>query len=177
MLWINIIMDTLGSLAFAGEAPLASRMREKPKRRDEPILNRTMRGQIGVTGGYTLLLSVGFLVLPVFRRAFGYASDPVRYLTAFFVLFVFAGLFNCVNARTERLRLFTGILKNRLFLPLFALISTIQLLMVYRGGELFRTVPLPPRLLFRVVLLALTVIPADLIRKYFSRLSGKERSF
>ncbi len=177
MLWVNLIMDTLGGLMFAGEAPLASRMREKPKRRDEPILNRTMRGQIGVTGGYTLLLSVGFLVLPVFRRAFGYASDPVRYLTAFFVLFVFAGLFNCVNARTERLRLFTGILKNRLFLPLFALISTIQLLMVYRGGELFRTVPLPPRLLFRVVLLALTVIPADLIRKYFSRLSGKERSF
>ena len=177
MLWVNLIMDTLGGLMFAGEAPLPSRMREKPKRRDEPILNRYMIGQIAVTGGYTLLLSVGFLVLPVFRRAFGYAGDPVAFLTAFFVLFIFAGLFNCVNARTERLRLFTGILRNRFFVPLLALISSIQLLMVYRGGELFRTVPLSRAHLLRVVLLALSVIPADLIRKFFTGLSGRERRF
>ena len=170
-------MDTLGGLMFAGEAPLPSRMREKPKRRDEPILNRYMIGQIAVTGGYTLLLSVGFLVLPVFRRVFGYANDPVAFLTAFFVLFIFAGLFNCVNARTERLRLFTGILRNRFFLPFLALISSIQLLMVYRGGELFRTVPLSRAILLRVVLLALSVIPADLIRKFFTGLSGRERRF
>lgn len=177
MLWVNLIMDTLGGLMFAGEAPLPSGMREKPKRRDEPILNGYMKGQIAVTGGYTLLLSVGFLVLPFFRRTFGYDRDPVAFLSAFFVLFIFAGLFNCVNARTERLRLFSGIFRNRFFLPLIGLISAIQLLMVYRGGELFRTVPLEPRLLVRVILLAFTVVPADLIRKYFRGLSGKERYF
>ncbi len=177
MLWVNLIMDTLGGLMFAGEAPLSSRMREKPKRRDEPILNGYMKVQIAVTGGYTLLLAVGFLVLPVFRRVFGYAKDPGGFLSAFFVLFVFAGLFNCVNARTERLRLFAGMVRNRLFLPLIALISAIQLLMVYRGGELFRTVPLEPRLLLRVILLAFTVVPADLVRKYFAGLSGKDRFF
>ena len=177
MLWVNLIMDTLGGLMFACEAPLSSRMREKPKRRDEPILNTYMKGQIAVTGGYTLLLAVGFLVLPVFRRLFGYATDPGGFLSAFFVLFVFAGLFNCVNARTERLRLFSGMLRNRLFLPLIALISAIQLLMVYRGGDLFRTVPLEPRLLLRVILLAFTVVPADLIRKYFATLKGKDRFF
>ena len=177
MLWVNLIMDTLGGLMFAGEAPLPSVMREKPKRRDEPILNRYMKGQIAFTGVYTLLLSVGFLVLPFFRRAFGFDAAPVRFLTAFFVLFIFSGLFNCVNARTERLRLFSGILRNRLFLPLIGLISAIQLLMVYRGGELFRTVPLAPRSLVSVVLLAFTVIPVDLVRKYFASLSGRERNF
>ena len=47
MLWINLIMDTLGGLAFAGEAPLESYMKDRPKRRDEPILNRlrTNRGE------------------------------------------------------------------------------------------------------------------------------------
>ena len=174
MLWVNLFMDTLGGLMFAGEAPLPSSMKKKPKRRDEPILTRYMIGQIAVTGGYTLLLSVGFLVLPIFRRAFGFASDSVGFFTAFFVLFIFAGLFNCVNARTERLRLLSGILRNRFFLPLIALISAIQLLMVYRGGELFRTVPLAPSLLLRVVLLASTVIPADLIRKFFTGLSRRE---
>ena len=177
MLWVNLIMDTLGGLMFAGEAPLPSFMREKPKRRDEPILNRTMKGQIAFTGGYTLLLSVGFLVFPFFRRSFGFDAAPVRFLTAFFVLFIFSGLFNCVNARTERLRLFSGMLRNRLFLPLIALISAIQLLMVYRGGELFRTVPLAPRALLSVVLLAFTVIPVDLLRKFFAALSGKKRGY
>ncbi|NLC43507.1 MAG: calcium-translocating P-type ATPase, PMCA-type, partial [Clostridiales bacterium] len=42
MLWINIVMDTLAGLAFAGEPPLAEYMREKPKRRDETIINRYM---------------------------------------------------------------------------------------------------------------------------------------
>ena len=32
MLWVNLIMDTLGGLAFAGEAPLHYYMKEKPKR-------------------------------------------------------------------------------------------------------------------------------------------------
>ena len=32
MLWINIIMDTLGGLAFAGEAPMPYYMKELPKR-------------------------------------------------------------------------------------------------------------------------------------------------
>ena len=136
-----------------------------------------MKGQIAFTGGYTLLLSVGFLVFPFFRRSFGFDAAPVRFLTAFFVLFIFSGLFNCVNARTERLRLFSGMLRNRLFLPLIALISAIQLLMVYRGGELFRTVPLAPRSLLSVVLLAFTVIPVDLLRKFFAALSVKKRGF
>ena len=40
MLWINIIMDTLAGLAFAGEPASPGCMREKPKRRDEPVLGR-----------------------------------------------------------------------------------------------------------------------------------------
>ena len=39
MLWINLIMDTLGGLAFASDAPNERYMKEKPKKRDEPILN------------------------------------------------------------------------------------------------------------------------------------------
>ena len=63
MLWINIIMDTLGGLAFAGEAPGAHCMKEKPKRRDEPILNRYMINQILFLGGFTVDLYLAFLKL------------------------------------------------------------------------------------------------------------------
>ncbi|MBR6051033.1 MAG: HAD-IC family P-type ATPase, partial [Clostridia bacterium] len=46
MLWVNIIMDTLGGLAFAGEIPLAEYMRRPPVVRNEKILNAGMTGQI-----------------------------------------------------------------------------------------------------------------------------------
>ena len=50
MLWVNIIMDTLAGLAFAGEPPLPEYMEEPPKRRDEPIFNSTMLQQVVVYG-------------------------------------------------------------------------------------------------------------------------------
>ena len=51
-----MIMDTLGGLAFAGEAPLKDYMKEPPKRRDEPILNGYMVSQILITGLFTVAL-------------------------------------------------------------------------------------------------------------------------
>ena len=64
MLWINIIMDTLGGLAFAGEPALPHCMKERPKRRDEPILNGYMINQIASLSIFTVGLSVFFLTSP-----------------------------------------------------------------------------------------------------------------
>ena len=50
MLWINIMMDTLAGLAFAGEAPQRAYMEEPPKRRREPIITKKMLSQILITG-------------------------------------------------------------------------------------------------------------------------------
>ena len=159
MLWINIIMDTLGGLAFAGEAPLDYYMLEKPKARDEMILSKDMLHQILFTGGFTLILAVAFLssdfIASLFRTS---VADSVL-MTGFYALFVFAGIFNCFNSRSERLRLFSNIGKNKLFLFIMALIAGIQVLMVYYGGALFRTVPLTIRELLNVILLASLVVP------------------
>ena len=51
MLWINIIMDTLGGLAFAGEAPMPYYMKELPKRREEPILTAALARRIAFLSG------------------------------------------------------------------------------------------------------------------------------
>ena len=77
MLWINIIMDTLAGLAFAGEPPLEEYMREPPKRRDEPVLNRYMIHQILCMGIFTIALCVLFLKLPIIRPLFRYANDYI----------------------------------------------------------------------------------------------------
>ena len=42
MLWVNLIMDTLGSLALATEPPSEELLTRKPHSRDEYIISRTM---------------------------------------------------------------------------------------------------------------------------------------
>lgn len=171
MLWINIIMDTLGGLAFAGEAPMKYYMLEKPKKRDEKILSRGMLNQIFLTGAYTLLLCILFLELPFFKSLFRPSANDAYFLTGFYALFVFSGIFNCFNTRSERLSLFAGIGKNKLFLLILSFVSIIQVLMIYFGGEVFRSVPLSFRELLNVILIAASVMPFDAIRRIIRKIS------
>ena len=177
MLWINIIMDTLGGLAFAGEPALPSCMKEKPKRRDEPILNRYMINQIVFLGVFTVALSLGFLKLPFFTQHFRSAPDGIYLLTAFFAFFIFAGVFNCFNARTDRLRLLAGIRKNPAFITIMSAVLTIQIGFVYLGGTVLRTVPLKISELLWAMAFSLLVFPAEFLRKLLWRLGGRRGGF
>ena len=177
MLWINIIMDTLGGLAFAGEAPKAHYMKEPPKRRDEPILCPYMINQILLLGGYTVALCLAFLKLPQISSHFRHSQDNIYLLTAFFALFIFSSLFNCFNCRTDRLRLFSGLSENRAFIFIMMLVGAVQILFTYLGGAVLRTAPLLARELGYTMLLALSVFPADLIRKLIRKFSGKKDGF
>ena len=171
MLWINIIMDTLGGLAFAAEPPMEYYMLEKPKKRDEMILSKDMLNQILITGAYTLSLCVLFLSAPFFKSLFRGSLDDAYLLTGFYALFVFAGIFNCFNTRSERLSLFAGIGKNKPFLTILSFVAAIQLLMIYFGGAVFRSVPLSFREILNVILLSATVIPFDAVRRIIKKLS------
>ena len=177
MLWINLIMDTLGGLAFAGEAPLPSYLEETPKRRDEPILNRYMVGEIAWLGSFTVVLCLLFLKLPVITRCFRPAPDSIYLLTAFFALFIFASVFNCFNARTDRLNILAGLSRNKGFCLIMAAILAVQILFVYVGGAVLRTAPLTAEELKITFLLSLSVFPADLLRKLRRRLSGKTEGY
>ena len=163
MLWINIIMDTLGGLAFAGEPPLDSYMKEPPKKRDEPILNSYMVNQILGLGGFTVALSLAFLKHPFFTSNFRSAEDNIYLLTAFFAFFIFAAVFNCFNARSDRVNLFAGITKNRPFALIMLMISVIQIGFVYLGGSVLRTTPLYWSELKTALLAALAVFRAGAV--------------
>ncbi|MCL2388273.1 MAG: calcium-translocating P-type ATPase, PMCA-type [Defluviitaleaceae bacterium] len=172
MLWINMIMDTLAGLAYAGETPLAEYMREAPKKRNEPIINKYMFNQIITTGVYTTLLSLAFFKLPFFAEAF--RNDERYLLTAFFALFIFAGVFNSLNARTYRLNIFSYIERNKMFIAIMIAVSVMQLLLIYYGGAVFRTTGLNFSELTLVIALASTVIIFDLGRKIFLRLNKRK---
>ncbi len=170
MLWINIIMDTLGGLAFAGEAPLKSYMEERPKRRDEPILSGYMINEILWCGACTVALCIAFLKIPQITSLFRTSSDNIYLLTGFFALFIFASVFNCFNSRTDRLKLFSGITRNRAFIFIMSAVLLIQIAFIYLGGAVLRTAPLTWHELAVTGALALLVFPCELMRKLLWRL-------
>lgn len=176
MLWINIIMDTLAGLAFAGEPPLEEYMHEPPKRRDEPVLNRYMLHQILCMGIFTIALCVLFLKLPAVRLLFRYANNEIYLMTAFFALFIFAGIFNSFNARTHRVNLFAHLNHNPSFLFIMLMVAAVQIGLIYYGGSLFRTAGLTFWELRRVLMIAFLVVPADCARKLIMRLLGRKGS-
>jgi magnesium-transporting ATPase (P-type) len=177
MLWVNLIMDTLAGLAFSGEPPLAEYMREMPKKREDPVLNRCMIGQIAVIGCYTVALCVLFLWLPPVRSWLRYESQPIHLLTAFFALFIFCSVFHAFNARTHRLNLLANLSQNPLFVLIMGAVAAIQIVIIYFGGTLFRTEPLTLTELEVIAALAFTVIPVDGMRKLWLAARGKPRDF
>ena len=177
MLWINIIMDTLGGLAFAGESPSPLCMKEKPKRRDEPILNRYMIDQIVLLGGFTVTLCLFFLLSPTVLSHYRYSADNICILTAFFALFIFTSVLNCFNCRCDRMNMLSGISGNPTFVTIMLLILAIQIAFIYLGGSVLRTVPLTVAELWYTMMLSLTVIPFEFVRRMIWRIRGKKNGF
>ncbi len=162
MLWINMVMDTLAGLAFAYEPPLLEYMKELPKKKNESIINKYMINEILITGLYTTLLCILFLKLPLIRNQF---LTEESFMTAFFGLFIFSGIFNCFNAHTSRINILSNLINNKMFLIIISFIVLVQIFMIYLGGSMFRTVPLNMYEFIIMLLLSFTVIPIDMIRK------------
>jgi len=165
MLWINMVMDTLAGLAFSFEPPLFEYMKEEPKKKDENIINSYMLNEIIITGLYTSILYILFLKLHLFQSFYRVGIDNEYLMTAFFTLFIFTTIFNSFNARTHRLNLFANLYKNKVFIGVILFICIIQLYLIYYGGNLFRTSGLLVSELIFTLIISLTVIPIDFLRK------------
>ena len=170
MLWLNMIMDTFAGLAFSYEAPLKYYMENSPKKSEEPIINKYMYSQIICNATYSALLCIIFLKLPLFKEII--RNDQKYFMTAYFAMFIFIGIFNAFNARTERLNILSNILKNKVFIFIFTFIIIVQIFLIYNGHELFRTYGLTLFELIFVIILAFTVIPIDFIRKIVLKKKG-----
>ena len=173
MLWINMVMDTFAGLAFSFEPPLLEYMKEKPKKKDEQIINNYMKGEIFFTGIYSSLLCVLFLKVPFIKNLFRYDNNYKYLMTAFFALFIFMGIFNCFNARTHRLNLFAHLRKNIVFILIILFITFIQIILIYYGGDLFRTAGLTLSEFIIMLLIAFSVVPVDWFRKIILRCKGE----
>ncbi|KAM6321442.1 plasma membrane calcium-transporting ATPase 1 isoform 7-T7 [Aegotheles albertisi] len=123
MLWVNLIMDTLASLALATEPPTEALLLRKPYGRNKPLISRTMMKNILGHAFYQLV--VVFTLLFAGERIFDIDSGrnaplhapPSEHYTIVFNTFVMMQLFNEINARKihgER-NVFEGIFNNAIF--------------------------------------------------------------
>ena len=144
-------------------------MHEPPKRKDEPIVNSYMIGEVLFTGLYSAIVCILFLKLPIVREFIRTGENYKYLMTAYFALFIFIGVFNAFNARSERINILANLKKNKVFIVIIAFILLVQVYLIYNGGELFRTYGLTAKEFFIVLLLALTVFPVDFLRKIYLR--------
>lgn len=165
MLWINMVMDTLAGVAYSYEPPLDSYMLEPPKKKDEKIMNKYMLNEILITGSYMSILCMVFLKSKFIHSLYRVGENDKYVMSAFFGLFIFMTIFNAFNARSNRLNIFANLRKNKVFLFIVTFILVVQLIMIYFGGSIFRTTGLTLLELDITLLLALTVIPFDFLRK------------
>ena len=165
LLWINLCMDSLASLMFAGEPALKKYMRMKPRRRDESIISRPMATQIVIMSIWLTTLSLVWFKVPVFRACF---VTEAQWYTGFFCMFVFAFMVNAFNVRSDGLNVFEHIGENKRFIHIWLAIMVVQIILVSIGGvigEVFSCVRFGLDGWIAVCLMALTMYPVDLIRK------------
>ena len=173
MLWVNMVMDTLAGIAFSYEAPLLEYMEEPPKKRDEKILNSYMIHEIVFTSIYSFLLCIFFLKSPFIHSFFRNGKNDIYFMSAFFGLFIFMMIFNSFNARTSRLNIFANLLSNKVFLGVIIFIVIVQVILIYYGGDLFRTTSLSLKEIEIMLTCAFSVIPVEFLRKLYLKSKGK----
>lgn len=172
ILIVNIIMDSLNSLSFGGEPPKAEYMKEKPITKGSGLFIRGAKGRIALSSAVFVLLYMIITVTPV---ANFFATDAEA-LTARFALLCFMAVFNGFNIRTDKINLFNGITKNKLFVYIAIGIFAMTVLLCNVVSGLIQTTSLDVTHWIVVAVLAFMVIPADLLRKtilYFKRKEGE----
>jgi len=176
LLFVNLVMDGLGAIMLGNEPAFEKYMLEKPRRRDESIVNKSMMIQIVTMGLWLTVLSFVYLKADFFKKFF---DNDEQLLTSYFVLFIVSALFNGFNVRDDEFAIFKGLNDNTGFLKVFLGIIAIQAVIVNASlvpipifkliGNMFSCVPFGIQGWIVVFILAFTMIPVDIVRKLITK--------
>lgn len=165
MLWVNLVMDTLAAIAFGGEGALARYMLEKPIRRNEDIFDKNMWSAVTVNSLFICAVSVFMFISQDMHYAFRQSAADTVFYTGYFNYFVFSCIFNAFNMRTDSIDLTEHISLNKPFLAIIFIIGIVQIAMTCFGGAIIGTARLSANEWALCIIMALLVIPVDIIRK------------
>jgi len=144
MLWLNLIMDSLASLALASEPPSKSQMTRPPVNASASIITEQMWYNMLGQATYQVVVVVVILNERDSLPNCGDGTGPgTRHYTIIFNTFVLMQLFNEYNSRMlhGEFNILTGLLQNRMFLGISAITFVLQVLMAQFGGKVFKLHP------------------------------------
>lgn len=144
MLWVNLIMDTMGALALGTEPPSANvLLKRKPLKRDASLISFKMIRHITIQSIFQLALLL-FLMSPSGANAFGVVRNSITHNTIIFNTFVFCQVFNEINSRSidNNFNVLNNIFKNKIFIAIIIITVIIQYGIVQYGGDFIKTTPL-----------------------------------
>ncbi|KAH0721313.1 hypothetical protein KY290_006749 [Solanum tuberosum] len=166
LLWVNLIMDTLGAIALATEPPHEELMNRPPVGREVSLISKTMwRNILGQSiFQLAILLVFSFTGKQILRLE---GSDATIVLNTFiFNTFVFCQVFNEINSRDmEKINVFRGICGSWIFLGVITSTVVFQVIIVEFLGTLASTTPLSWELwLLSVLIGAASLIVAVILK-------------
>ncbi|KAM7469858.1 hypothetical protein LguiA_008041 [Lonicera macranthoides] len=131
LLWVNLIVDTLGLLAMATERPTDNLMDRPPILQREPfITNIVWRNSLTQVLYQVTVLLVLNSQLRSMLNLVNDGSDSAAEVknTLIFNAFIFCQIFNEFNARKpDRINIFKGITRNHFFIGSVSLIIVLQM--------------------------------------------------
>jgi len=141
MLWVNLIMDTMGALALGTEPPDVELLTRRPYKRDASLISRPMWRNILVQATYQLALLVFLLNRP---DLFDCEDGSTQHFTILFNAFVFCQVFNEFNAREigDNADITRSLSQSPMFLAVIVFTVMAQWLIVEFGGDFTQTTPL-----------------------------------
>ncbi|CAK9225427.1 unnamed protein product [Sphagnum troendelagicum] len=168
LLWINLIMDTLGALALATEEPTDDLMERKPVGKTEPLISNVMWRNIFGQAVYQIIVFMTFTFAGKKILNLSGTSDEQTLMnnTVIFNGFVFCQVFNEINARRpEKLNVFQGIYKNYIFLSIMGITVVFQIIVVEFLNKFAQTTKLPAKWWILCILIGLISLPLGTVVK------------
>jgi len=143
LLWVNLLMDSLASLALASEPPVEELLQRPPVNRTDSMISSRMWANMLGQSGYQIcavmtLLFAGPSLLDLTPGDIleDQNINSVHY-TLIFNSFVWMQLFNEVNCRKLKgeCNVFEGIFNNPIFCTILVITSVLQVFIVQYGGK------------------------------------------
>ncbi|XP_071701694.1 calcium-transporting ATPase 2, plasma membrane-type-like isoform X4 [Rutidosis leptorrhynchoides] len=166
LLWVNMIMDTLGALALATEPPNDALMKRTPVGRQGNFISNVMWRNIF---GQSVYQFVVIWLLQSKGKSFYELDEDNSDLilnTLIFNSFVFCQLFNEVNSREmEKIDVISGIWNNNVFVSVLGATVVFQVIIVEFLGTFANTTPLTMTQWYYSILTGFLSMPIAVILK------------
>ncbi|KAJ3702857.1 hypothetical protein LUZ61_006562 [Rhynchospora tenuis] len=160
LLWVNMIMDTLGALALATEPPNNELMKHAPVGRGGNFISNVMWRNIFGQAFYQFVV-IWYLQADG-KSMFGLEGPTadVALNTLIFNSFVFCQVFNEISSREmEKINVFQGILDNYVFVAVISTTVLFQYIIVQYLGDFANTIPLTSSQWFVCIFLGFLSMP------------------